>query len=105
MASQDSNHNHLTESRLRELFSKYDTNKDNTLDSSELKMLVSDVFKETRKSQHLAEEDHLLISKTVDELLNSRDLDKNKTLDWEEFSAYCKGKNIIEDSEGNSILI
>ncbi len=95
------NSNLLSETKLKEIFSKYDINKDNTLDSSELNSLVSDVLRETRNLKHLTDEDNLLISKTVEELINSRDSDQNKTLDWAEFSAYYKGKNIIEDSESN----
>jgi Ca2+-binding EF-hand superfamily protein len=93
------NKNSLSKSQLKEIFQKYDVNNDNKLEFSELKNLVTDVFKETRQQQTISEEDEKAISKTVNDIISKRDIDNNKTLDWEEFSSYYMGNDIIEQSK------
>ena len=96
----------LTVSKLREIFDKYDTNKDKKLDETELNILVTDIFKHYNKKtdkSELSTEDQEIISFTVSDLLKLRDLNKNGALDWDEFASYYRGKNVIENSHGNII--
>ena len=55
----------MTEKKLRDLFNKYDKNRDQKLDENELKSLVRDIFIETHKlvlESDLMEQDLVLIN-------------------------------------------
>ena len=96
----------LSENKLKELFDKYDSDKNNKLDLTKLNHLVSDVLKEVKNVNSISSDDQLIITKTVSDLLANRNSENNTTLDWNEFSSYYRGKNIIEESQRNfKILI
>jgi Ca2+-binding EF-hand superfamily protein len=91
--------NSYSVSKLQEIFKKYDINKDNKLEVSELKNLVTDIFKETKNLKEISQEDELVILKVVDNIISKRDSDNNKALDWEEFSSLYMGADIVEQSK------
>jgi Ca2+-binding EF-hand superfamily protein len=95
----ENNKNSYSVSKLQEIFQKYDINKDNKLEISELKNLVTDIFKETKNLKVISQEDELVISKVVDNIISKRDSDNNKALDWEEFSSLYMGADIVEQSK------
>jgi Ca2+-binding EF-hand superfamily protein len=86
----------LSIQELKIIFDKFDTNKDQVLDKDELKLLVTQVFKETKKIDNLNEIDTNLIHKTVENLLKIKDTNSDGSLDWSEFSSYFQDKDIIE---------
>jgi Ca2+-binding EF-hand superfamily protein len=90
----------LSIQRLREIFDQYDINKDQKLDEKELNSLVTDIYKHYSHKKEILENDNKLIEETVKDLLKIRDLDKNGSLNFDEFIAYYDGKNIIEHSQG-----
>jgi len=95
---------HLTRSELGEIFDRYDTNHDGVLQVSEMNLLVTDVYKKYFKKTDLTESDNAAILRTVNELINIRDTDKNGVIDWNEFYSYYEGKNIIESTHGRKLI-
>ena len=93
----------MTDTKLKELFNKYDKNKDHKLDSNELRSLVRDIYIETHKlvlESDLMEEDLKLIDETVRDLMRIRDSNNTGSLEFDEFSKYYDGKDIIQHSQG-----
>ena len=94
----------MTETKLKELFHKYDKNKDQKLDMSELRSLVRDIYIETHKlvlESDLLEEDLKLIDDTVKDLMKIRDSNNSGSLEFDEFTKYYDGKDIIQHSQCN----
>jgi Ca2+-binding EF-hand superfamily protein len=81
----------MTETKLKELFHKYDKNKDQKLDMSELRSLVRDIYIETHKlvlESDLLEEDLKLIDDTVKDLMKIRDSNNSGSLEFDEFTKF-----------------
>lgn len=84
----------LSEKEIRDLFNKYDVNKDNTIDSKELTKMVSDIYLKSHNLTELNEKDKLIINKSVVELLKLKDLNKDGHLQFEEFMNHYNGQDI-----------
>lgn len=62
------------------VFSKYDTNKSNTLEHHELKVVLKDVFAKLKLKKEVSDED-------VDKMIKAYDTDKDGQISKEEFRA------------------
>lgn len=93
----------LSESEIRELFHKYEINKENSVDQNELSKLVRDVYLKNhniKDVKDLTSNDEHIIKRSVDELLKSRDHNKDKSLQLNELLDYHQNQNILQ-LEGN----
>jgi Ca2+-binding EF-hand superfamily protein len=90
--------NKLSRSELEEILMKYDENKDNKIYKSELKLVVTDVFKKTNSKTKLSEEDEKTIDEIVFDILDERDKNKDGFLDLEELSTYYEVKTFYKKS-------
>lgn len=89
----------LSESEIRELFDKYAINKDNSVDQNELSNLVRDVYLKNHNItdvKDLTPNDEQIIKRSVEELLKSRDHNKDKSLELDELLNYHQNQNILQ---------
>ena len=90
--------NKLTENEIRELFYKYDIDKDNTINHSELTKMVTEIYLKSSSLKELNPNDDIIIKLSVDELLKIKDSNKDGKLEIEEFVTHYNGKNIFEQT-------
>ena len=93
--------NKLSELEMRELFQKYEINKDNTVDKQELSLFVRDIYirnHNIKEIKDLTPNDESIIKKSVDELVKGRGDNKDGSLQLEEFLSYHKGNDINQSS-------
>lgn len=91
--------NKLSESEIRELFNKYDINKDNSVDQKELHLLVRDIYIKNhniKDVKDLTQHDQETIKKSVEELMKVRDHNKDGSLQIEEFLSKHQDGDIIQ---------
>jgi len=91
----------LTELEIRDLFQKYDVNKDNTINREELFFLVRDIYirnHDIKDIKDLTSNEEILINRSVDQLLKERDVNKDGSLQVEEFLSYHQGNDIIQST-------
>jgi Ca2+-binding EF-hand superfamily protein len=91
----------LTEFEIRELFQKYDVNKDNRIDKEELNLLVRDLYMKNhniKDIKDLNQNDKAVIANSVEELLKVRNHNKNDSLQIEEFISYNQGNDIVSST-------
>jgi ABC-type phosphate transport system auxiliary subunit len=82
----------LSIEELRKIYDEHDHTK--PLEKEELKKLVSEVIKETKKTRKIEEEDMALINSSVETLI--KDANKDGKIDWSEFSTYFYTKDFLE---------
>lgn len=91
----------LSELEIRELFQKYDVNKDGTIDQEELSLYVKDMYLKNhsiKNTKDLTLNDESKIKISVEELLKGRDHNKDGSLQLEEFLAYHHGHDIVQST-------
>jgi len=88
--------------KMRKKFEDIDLNRDNHIDEKELKILVTEIFKNRKKISELKFKEEIAIDNTVRKILKNTDLDKNGKITFDEFIEKCQCKN-FEDIIGNII--
>jgi len=91
----------LTEFEIRELFHKYDVNKDNKIDKEELNLLVRDLYTKNhniKDIKDLNQNDKAVIANSVEQLLKVSNQNKNDSLQIEEFINHHQGNDIVSST-------
>ena len=94
------NHSHSNKkedlNEMRKLFNEFDINKDKKIDKNELKILVTNVFKNRKNISELKFKEEITIDNTVNKILKKTDSDKNGVITFEEFKERCQCKHFDE---------
>ncbi len=94
----------LSEKEIRDLFIKYDVNKDEKIDSKELTNLVTDMYKKSHGLTEINEKDQLVVDRSVAELLRVKDSNSDGHLQFDEFVNNYNGLDIFQHS-GNVFFL
>ena len=99
-----SNEKKLSETKIKDIFLKYDQNKDHKLGEKELHSLMTDLFKETNNLNKMEQDNHKIIEEIVREIKQIQDKNKDGKLEFKEILAYFEKKNILMKSHSKSLI-
>ena len=98
------NNEKLCQEKVREIFNRYDLNKDQKLEKSELEIFAADIYKNNSKITGLNQDDKKKIDETVRDLILILEKNNAGKLDFKEFLQYYKTRNLIINKRMKNIF-